>query len=209
MKIEDIAKIVIEELGNVQKSKNSETENTDEKNSINENIDEKNFNEKKLQDENLLQENSGVEEPYLSGENFENENLSNDNFVNENSMYLNTVGFSDKKINDEILSDGSLNAQNSKSPKPLQKPIQTEKLNDENLADKSLQIKISNENFLKKSQIKDEIEFLTAIKERILVLFDGLEMFDKADIEARVKLNLKFMEFLIASIENRIKNLSD
>lgn len=199
MKIEDIAKIVIEELGNAQKSKNFETENTDEKNSINENIGEKNFNEKKIHDENLLQENLGVEEPYLSGENFEN----------ENSMYLNTAAFSDKKINDEILSDDSLNAQNSKSPKPLQKPVQTEKLNDENLADKSLQIKISNENFLKKSQIKDEIEFLTAIKERILVLFDGLEMFDKADIEARVKLNLKFMEFLIASIENRIKNLSD
>ncbi len=209
MKIEDIAKIVIEELGNAQKSKNSETENTDEKNSINENIGEKNFNEKKLQDENLLQENSGIEEPYLPGENFENENLSNDNFVNENSMYLNTAGFSDKKINDEILSNDSLNVQNSKSPKPLQKPVQAEKLNDENSADKSLQIKISNENFLKKSQIKDEIEFLTAIKERILVLFDGLEMFDKADIEARVKLNLKFMEFLIASIENRIKNLSN
>ena len=199
MKIEDIAKIVIEELGNAQKSKNSETENTDEKNSINENIGEKKFNEKKLQDENLLQENSGVEEPYLPGENFENENLSNDNFVNENSMYLNTAGFSDKKINDEILSDGSLNAQNSKSPKPLQKPVQTEKLNDENSADKSLQIKISNENFLKKSQIKDEIlsaKTQTAYALNMISMLSNLDINDAFDFnDFNIQKNYEFLDF--------------
>ncbi|MDA3043456.1 MULTISPECIES: CiaD-like domain-containing protein [unclassified Campylobacter] len=54
----------------------------------------------------------------------------------------------------------------------------------------------------------DEVAFLSAVRERILVLFEGLNSFDSADIEARVELNLKFMEFLLASIENRLENLS-
>lgn len=56
--------------------------------------------------------------------------------------------------------------------------------------------------------IKGEAEFLNSLKERILVLFEGLNSFDKGDIEARVELNLKFMEFLLASIENRLEHLS-
>ncbi len=57
-------------------------------------------------------------------------------------------------------------------------------------------------------KISSEAEFLSAIKERILVLFEGLNAFEKGDLNARVELNLKFMEFLLASIENRLKNLS-
>ena len=57
-------------------------------------------------------------------------------------------------------------------------------------------------------KISSEAEFLSAIKERILVLFDGLNAFEKGDLNARVELNLKFMEFLLASIENRLENLS-
>jgi len=56
--------------------------------------------------------------------------------------------------------------------------------------------------------ISSEAEFLSAIKERILVLFEGLNAFEKGDLNARVELNLKFMEFLLASIENRLENLS-
>ena len=57
-------------------------------------------------------------------------------------------------------------------------------------------------------KISSEAEFLSAIKERILVLFEGLNAFEKGDLNARVELNLKFMEFLLASIENRLENLS-
>ena len=60
----------------------------------------------------------------------------------------------------------------------------------------------------KASANSDEVAFLSAVRERILVLFEGLNSFDSADIEARVELNLKFMEFLLASIENRLENLS-
>ena len=57
-------------------------------------------------------------------------------------------------------------------------------------------------------KISSEAEFLSAMKERILVLFEGLNAFDRGDLNARVELNLKFMEFLLASIENRLENLS-
>ena len=55
--------------------------------------------------------------------------------------------------------------------------------------------------------ILSQEEFLLKIKERILVLFEGLNSFDKGDIEARVELSLKFMEFLLANIDKRISNI--
>lgn len=55
--------------------------------------------------------------------------------------------------------------------------------------------------------ILSQEEFLLKIKERILVLFDGLNSFDKGDIEARVELSLKFMEFLLANIDKRISDI--
>ncbi|QKF71107.1 CiaD-like domain-containing protein [Campylobacter geochelonis] len=54
---------------------------------------------------------------------------------------------------------------------------------------------------------EEQKEFLLSVQERILVLFEGLNNFDKGDIEARVELNLKFMEFLLATIDNKLKNL--
>ena len=58
------------------------------------------------------------------------------------------------------------------------------------------------------SEVKnDEVQFLSALKERILVLFEGLNAFE-GDLEARVELSIKFMEFLLASIDNRVENLS-
>lgn len=58
------------------------------------------------------------------------------------------------------------------------------------------------------NKISSEAEFLNALKERILVLFEGLNAFDQGDIEARIELNLKFMEFLLASIDDRLEHLS-
>ena len=55
--------------------------------------------------------------------------------------------------------------------------------------------------------ILSEEDFLLKIKERILVLFEGLNSFDKGDIEARVELSLKFMEFLLANIDKRISDI--
>lgn len=55
---------------------------------------------------------------------------------------------------------------------------------------------------------QEELKFLNSIKERILVLFEGLNNFEKGDIEARVELNIKFLEFLLATIDKRSEDIS-
>jgi len=59
----------------------------------------------------------------------------------------------------------------------------------------------------KNTQISSEIEFLTSLKERVLVLFEGLNSFEVDDMGARVALNVKFLEFLLATIDERLEHL--
>lgn len=66
----------------------------------------------------------------------------------------------------------------------------------------------NNNNVYNKRNKNDEIEFLNALKERIIVLFEGLNTFDD-NIEARLELNIKFLEFLLATIYKRLRDLSE
>lgn len=70
----------------------------------------------------------------------------------------------------------------------------------------------------KNEQIKDEPEaekfningeeiFLKNLKERILVLFEGLNAVSRENLEDRLELTLKFLEFVLANVENRLDNL--
>lgn len=54
------------------------------------------------------------------------------------------------------------------------------------------------------STFKDEL-FLKNIRERILVLFEGLNSIDKDDLENRLDLTTNFLEFLLANIEDKLK----
>lgn len=51
---------------------------------------------------------------------------------------------------------------------------------------------------------KSEELFLKDVKERLLVLFEGLNVNDDKT-EQRLKITLEFLEFLLASIEDRLK----
>ena len=50
-----------------------------------------------------------------------------------------------------------------------------------------------------------EAAFLQNVKERILVLFEGLKAAEYEDIETRLDLTINFLEFLLASIEDKLK----
>lgn len=50
--------------------------------------------------------------------------------------------------------------------------------------------------------------FLRNLKERILVLFEGLNDKQNGDIKLRLDITIKFLEFLLATIENRLDELS-
>ncbi len=49
--------------------------------------------------------------------------------------------------------------------------------------------------------------FLKNLKERILVLFEGLNATGEENLKDRLSLTLKFLEFVLANVENRLENL--
>ncbi|HIC44596.1 MAG TPA: hypothetical protein EYO73_10060 [Sulfurimonas sp.] len=57
------------------------------------------------------------------------------------------------------------------------------------------------------SPTNNEALFLKNMKERIHVLFEGFQSPNNANIEAKVDLTLNFLEFLLSSIETRLKEI--
>jgi hypothetical protein len=52
-----------------------------------------------------------------------------------------------------------------------------------------------------------ERQFYENIRERILVLFEGFQSPNNKNIEAKVDLTLNFLEYLLASLDDRLENL--
>ena len=57
------------------------------------------------------------------------------------------------------------------------------------------------------SPTHNEALFLENMKERIHVLFEGFQSPNNANIEAKVDLTLNFLEYLLSSIETRLKEI--
>lgn len=51
----------------------------------------------------------------------------------------------------------------------------------------------------------EELRFLTAMRERILVLFEGMQSPNNRNIEAKLDLVLNFLEYLLATIDDKIE----
>jgi len=51
--------------------------------------------------------------------------------------------------------------------------------------------------------------FLEAVKERLLVLFEGFQSPNNVAIEAKVELTLNFLEYLLATVESRLAEIKD
>ena len=49
--------------------------------------------------------------------------------------------------------------------------------------------------------------FLKNLKERVLVLFEGINATSEENLKDRLSLTLKFLEFVLANVENRLENL--
>ena len=234
MKLEDIAKTVIKDLEALEKEKRALGENLanssgeifddddleiysdivlpDKKKSdliaFNFHFDSLNFSPKR-EDEEKIQKNDSLSaeisdlanEKYDFADEKTDENLQNVNLENETSSQ------SDENLEDknEFVNLEFENQNLEFQSEDLQTTTQ-------NLQTQNGQIeefkKELNDILLKfKNYKEDETEFLKALKERVVVLFEGLNAFE-GDLEARVELSIKFMEFLLASIDNRVENLS-
>ncbi|MBM0637097.1 2-oxoglutarate:acceptor oxidoreductase [Campylobacter sp. VicNov18] len=62
-----------------------------------------------------------------------------------------------------------------------------------------------NSNLVVEVQSLNEDIFLQRLRERILVLFEGLNSIKEEELESRLNLTLNFLEFLLANIEYKLK----
>ncbi|WP_457597440.1 CiaD-like domain-containing protein [Hydrogenimonas sp.] len=53
----------------------------------------------------------------------------------------------------------------------------------------------------------DELLFLERLRERLLVLFEGFQSPNNRELEAKIDLTLNFLEYLLATLDERIKTL--
>lgn len=53
----------------------------------------------------------------------------------------------------------------------------------------------------------EEVRMLEGIRERLLVLFEGFQSPNNTQIEAKVDLTLNFLEYLLATIDNRLDTI--
>ena len=52
-----------------------------------------------------------------------------------------------------------------------------------------------------------EVIFLTSMRERLLVLFEGFQAPNNTNIEAKIDMTLNFLEYMLANIDNRVEEL--
>lgn len=55
--------------------------------------------------------------------------------------------------------------------------------------------------------LSSELAYLNSIRERLLVLFEGFQAPNNANIEAKVDMTLNFLEYTLATIDERVQVL--
>jgi hypothetical protein len=55
--------------------------------------------------------------------------------------------------------------------------------------------------------VASELQFLQAIRERLLVLFEGFQSPNNTNIEAKIDMTLNFLEYTLATIDDRVEKL--
>ncbi|HIP54998.1 MAG TPA: hypothetical protein EYH11_05950 [Sulfurimonas autotrophica] len=57
------------------------------------------------------------------------------------------------------------------------------------------------------SSVESELLYLNSIRERLLVLFEGFQSPNNANIEAKIDMTLNFLEYTLATIDARVEKL--
>jgi len=55
--------------------------------------------------------------------------------------------------------------------------------------------------------IESELLYLKSIRERLLVLFEGFQAPNNSNLEAKIDMTLNFLEYTLATIDNRVEKL--
>ncbi|MEA2098694.1 MAG: hypothetical protein U9P72_01035 [Campylobacterota bacterium] len=78
---------------------------------------------------------------------------------------------------------------------------------EEKVEEKIISKDLENEIVVDDSKIDSELIYLNSIKERLLVLFEGFQAPNNSNIEAKVDMTLNYLEYVLATISNRIEIL--
>lgn len=81
--------------------------------------------------------------------------------------------------------------------------IKLNRLQNEPTVDSKPVVEISEE----KSCSENEMIFLTSMRERLLVLFEGFQAPNNTNIEAKVDMTLNFLEYVLVTIDSRVHEL--
>jgi hypothetical protein len=57
------------------------------------------------------------------------------------------------------------------------------------------------------NNVESEVMYLSSIRERLLVLFEGFQAPNNVNIEAKVDMTLNFLEYTLATIDTRVEKL--
>ncbi|EAJ6140497.1 2-oxoglutarate:acceptor oxidoreductase [Campylobacter lari] len=112
---------------------------------------------------------------------------------------------------EEITQEESINIQEDKIKKEINQVAQEliQELDDLEVKVKedkqAMAIKVEALEEKEESVINNEEFFLKNLRERILVLFEGLKNTKDEHIEKRLDITITFLEFLLAKIEDRLK----
>ena len=108
------------------------------------------------------------------------------------------------ELKDVILSTlAEMEEDTSTSKIEQETPIQ----NKEQFFEPSQVVSVTEEVESPQNTIESELMYLNSIRERLLVLFEGFQAPNNANIEAKVDMTLNFLEYTLATIDSRVQKL--
>jgi len=87
--------------------------------------------------------------------------------------------------------------------KIVKKTIEPQKKDEKEIATKNKDL----ENVEDEIVLESELKYLNSLRERFLVLFEGFQAPNNANIEAKIDLTLNFLEYVLSTLDNRISLL--
>ncbi|DAB30115.1 MAG TPA: hypothetical protein CFH84_05725 [Sulfurimonas sp. UBA12504] len=85
--------------------------------------------------------------------------------------------------------------------------IEKKEVSSSKSVEKSIEENYNDDEEEKHSHADSEVKYLSSIRERLLVLFEGFQAPNNANIEAKVDMTLNFLEYMLATIDSRVEIL--
>jgi len=73
--------------------------------------------------------------------------------------------------------------------------------------EKNIPVESTKHTPISSSHVNSEALYLSSIRERLLVLFEGFQAPNNKDIEAKVDMTLNFLEYVLATIDSRLEKI--